>query len=156
MIIEKLANNSASRLSSVFPRSSGPKKKVKVLIYPVLPDFRKSIAFWKVSRLHQFVLMIRATYRWRWVQNIGGMTLTGKTEVLGEKPVPAPLCSTQFSHGLIWDRARASAVKGGRITAWATAQPNSTKIKLQRLNSYLTENTVCLHKKGQSLNMIRK
>ena len=31
------------------------------------------------------------------------MTLTGKNEVMGEKPVTAPLCPPQISHGLIWD-----------------------------------------------------
>jgi hypothetical protein len=34
----------------------------------------------------------------------------GKTEVLGEKPVPVPLCPPQIPHGLTRDRTRASAV----------------------------------------------
>jgi hypothetical protein len=37
----------------------------------------------------------------------------GKTEVLGEKPVPVPLCP----HGLIRDRTRAADVRGRRLTA---------------------------------------
>jgi hypothetical protein len=41
----------------------------------------------------------------------------GKTEVLGEKPVPVPLCPPQIPHGLTRDRARASAVRGRRLTA---------------------------------------
>ena len=32
----------------------------------------------------------------------------GKTEVLGEKPVPVPLCPPQISHELAWNRTRAS------------------------------------------------
>ena len=47
----------------------------------------------------------------------GGMTLTGKTEVLGEKLVPVPLCPPQIPHGLTWNRTRASAVRGLRQTA---------------------------------------
>jgi hypothetical protein len=41
----------------------------------------------------------------------------GKTEVLGEKPVPVPICPPQISHGLTWDRSRASEVTGPRLTA---------------------------------------
>jgi hypothetical protein len=49
--------------------------------------------------------------------------LQGKTEVLGEKPVPVPLCSPQIPHGLTRDRTRASAVRGRQLTAWAIARP---------------------------------
>ena len=41
-----------------------------------------------------------APVEWNW---------QGKTEVLGEKPVPVPLCPPQISHGLARDRTRASA-----------------------------------------------
>jgi hypothetical protein len=47
----------------------------------------------------------------------------GKTEVLGEKPVPVPLRPPQIPHGPTRDRARASAVRGWRLTAWALARP---------------------------------
>jgi hypothetical protein len=47
----------------------------------------------------------------------------GKTEVLGEKPVPVPLCPPQIPHGLTRDRTRFSAVTGRRLTACATARP---------------------------------
>jgi hypothetical protein len=43
----------------------------------------------------------------------------GKTEVLGEKPVPVPLRPQLIPHGLARDRTRASAVRGRRLTAWA-------------------------------------
>ena len=48
----------------------------------------------------------------------------GKTEVLGEKPIPVSLCLQQIPHGLTWDRSRVSAVGGRRLTAWALARPN--------------------------------
>ena len=51
------------------------------------------------------------------------MILTGDTEVLREKPVTVPLCPPQMSHGLAWDRTRASAVKGKQLTACAMALP---------------------------------
>jgi len=40
-----------------------------------------------------------------------------KTKGQGEKPVPVPPCSSQISHGLTWDRNRASKVTGRRLTA---------------------------------------
>jgi hypothetical protein len=55
-----------------------------------------------------------APVEWNW---------QGKTEVLGEKPVPVPLCPPQIPHGLTRYRPRASAVGGRRLTAWAMARP---------------------------------
>ena len=51
-----------------------------------------------------------APVEWNW---------QGKTEVLGEKPVPVPLCPPQIPHGLTRD----SAVRGRRLTAWVMARP---------------------------------
>jgi hypothetical protein len=50
----------------------------------------------------------------------------GKTEYLGEKPVPEPLCPPQIPHGLKQARTRASEVRGRRITARAMARPFTT------------------------------
>jgi hypothetical protein len=55
-----------------------------------------------------------APVEWNW---------QGKTEVLGEKPVPVPLCPPQIPHGLTRDRTRASAVRAWRLTPWAMARP---------------------------------
>jgi len=38
-----------------------------------------------------------------WVWSVGGMILTGKTEVLGEKPVTVTLLTPQMLHVLAWD-----------------------------------------------------
>jgi hypothetical protein len=43
------------------------------------------------------------------------MKLTGKYQVLGEKPVPVP---QQIPHGLTRDRTRASAVRDKRLTSY--------------------------------------
>jgi hypothetical protein len=47
----------------------------------------------------------------------------GKTEELGEKPVPVPLCPPQIPHGLTRAWTQASAVRGRRLTTWAMARP---------------------------------
>jgi len=52
--------------------------------------------------------------------------IDGETEVLGEKPVPVPLCSPQIWHWPVWDQDRASAMTG---LSHNTA-PLKTKIKL--------------------------
>ena len=44
------------------------------------------------------------------------MVVTGKTDVLGEKPVPVPLFPPQIPQGMTWNRRQASAVTGRRIT----------------------------------------
>jgi hypothetical protein len=69
-----------------------------------------------VSILHipQMIWVWRATVEWYW---------QGKTEELGEKPVPVPLCPPQIPHGLTQAWTRASAVRGRWLTTWAMARP---------------------------------
>jgi hypothetical protein len=50
--------------------------------------------------------------------------LARKTEVLGEKPAPAPLYPPQIPHGLTWALTRAAAVGSRRLTAWAMTRPS--------------------------------
>jgi hypothetical protein len=38
-----------------------------------------------------------------WVWSSGRMILIGENEVLGEKPLPMPLCLPHIPHGLAWD-----------------------------------------------------
>ena len=66
------------RKADVFNFANPLKTNGKVLSYPMLPDFRKSIAVWKVPRLRPFALLVRAARRWRWVTCIGGMLLQRK------------------------------------------------------------------------------
>jgi hypothetical protein len=40
----------------------------------------------------------------------------GKPKIIGEKPVPVPLCPPQIPHGLTRARTQASAVRGRRLT----------------------------------------
>jgi hypothetical protein len=56
---------------------------------------------------------------WVWIVTVEYWQ--GKTEELGEKPVPMPLCPPQIPHGLTRSRTRASAVRGRRLTTWGTA-----------------------------------
>jgi hypothetical protein len=68
----------------------------------------------------------------RWYMSVYGAAVEwywqGKTEGLGEKPVPVPLCSPQNPHELPWAQTRASAVRNRRLTAWAMARPAQSVI----------------------------
>jgi hypothetical protein len=60
------------------------------------------------------------------LESNGGMIYwQGKTEELGEKPVPVPFCPPQIPYGLTRARTRASVVRGQRLTTWAMARPKS-------------------------------
>jgi hypothetical protein len=80
-----------------------------------------------------------AQVEWKW---------QGKTEVLGEKPVPVPLCPPQIAHVLIRDLTRTSAVGGRQLTSWAMARPArlltvSPPLYLPNFPSILLK--ICLH-----------
>jgi hypothetical protein len=60
------------------------------------------------------------------LESDGGMILTGENAEFGEKPVPVPLCPPQIPHGMTRAPTRASAVRGRRLTAWATARDSFT------------------------------
>jgi hypothetical protein len=86
----------------------------------------------QMLRAHRSLEAYCATLWWRWlvlffVSPCNGAPVEwnwqGKTEVLGENPVPVPLCPPQIPHGLNRDRTRASVVRGRRLTAWAMARP---------------------------------
>jgi hypothetical protein len=58
------------------------------------------------------------------LESDGGMICwQGKTEELGEKPVPVPLYPPKIPHWLIRARTQASAVRGRRLTTWGMARP---------------------------------
>jgi hypothetical protein len=83
-----------------------------------------------------------------------GWNWQGKTEVLGEKPVPVPLCPPQIPHRLTRDQTLASALGGQRLTAWAMAQP-CRSLLLPNRNLILERGLLCfLMSKIQSRNYI--
>jgi hypothetical protein len=57
------------------------------------------------------------------------MILTGKTEELGEKPVPVPLCPPQIPHGVTQAWTWVFVVKGQRLITWAMSQPSVSSQK---------------------------
>jgi hypothetical protein len=63
-----------------------------------------------------------APVEWNWQE---------KTEVLGEKPVPVPLCPPQIPRGLTRDRIRASGVGRRRLTVWAMARPTGLSYEVR-------------------------
>jgi hypothetical protein len=85
-----------------------------------------------VSILHipQMIWVWRAMVEWY---------IDGKTEELGEKPVPMPLCSPQIPHGLTRVRTRASAVRGRRLATWAMARPSSNLSHRQNILDLKTD-----------------
>ena len=66
--------------------------------------FPKDNFSWKAPRIRPFVL-IKAACRLSWVWNIGGMILTGETEVLGEKHYTAWVVGGWMSMEHWWNDA---------------------------------------------------
>jgi hypothetical protein len=94
-----------------FPRfkNINPEKpEVKVLFYPSLPSLQTSTTLWHVARLRTFHLQLRAPCRLKWVWDIGGMILTGKTLNAGNKTFPiANLCTRNFTQTDLGSRLEA-------------------------------------------------
>jgi len=68
-------------------------KKVKLIFYPILPDFPNSIVFWKAPEHGLLVHLEIAACRWRWVWNTDGIVQMGenRSRLMGGKPVSFPL-----------------------------------------------------------------
>jgi hypothetical protein len=65
-----------------------------------LHDMRKGTALFDGSQASPACPSDKILLRCRWVFSIGGVILTGETEVLGEWPVPVPLCPRHIWPGL--------------------------------------------------------
>jgi hypothetical protein len=119
-------------------------------------EIRQGIAFLS-SFFNSFVLYVSPFFWWRALQQVlrthrsleaysvlpcNGAPVEwnwqGKTEVLGEKPVPVPLCPPQISPGLTRDRTRVSAVRSRRLTAWAMVRPSSLITSSVKIVNQLT------------------
>ena len=91
----------------------------------MVPDFCKSIDFWKLPRVGLFVRLVRGKMQMK----RGGALVEGnwreETNVFWERYVPVPICPPPISRGLTWDRIRAFAVRGWRLTAWLIIRPVS-------------------------------
>ena len=59
---------------------------------------------------------------------IGGLTLTGKTGIQGEKFATVTFCPTLITHGLPWEWTRVFAEKKRRLTHRAAAWPLHCKL----------------------------
>lgn len=80
-----------------------------------IPRFTKKHCVWKFSRLGQFVCIVAATCRWRWVWGIGGMILAGENRRTRKKFYPMLLCRPHIRHGLTlhWSRAFSTRLSHG-------------------------------------------
>ena len=107
-------------------------KILKVFSYPLIPNFRNSIAFWKFPRLWPLVLLSKVVSTRRWVWSICGILLTGENCSTRRKVWPSPTFPIQIAHGLGWNRTRTSAVRNGQLTARAVAGPSRLRLKWVR------------------------
>ena len=71
------------------------------LFYPMLHDFRKIIAFWKVPRFRPFVLLVWVTCKWIWEWSIGGMIQRRKNLITGIRRETCPHASLSTTN-LAW------------------------------------------------------
>jgi hypothetical protein len=95
----------------------------------------KAFLCFKILRLHQFVLLVRAMCRWRWVWSIAGMILTGETEVLGQKYYTALVVDVWMSMGHWWnDTDRGNWITGRQTCPSATTNPIQNILKIKKLN----------------------
>jgi hypothetical protein len=69
--------------TAIVSSKPGEVRRLCVFFYPVFPDIQRSAAFWKVPELCPFALLVRATFRRRWVWSIGGIILTGESRSTG-------------------------------------------------------------------------
>jgi len=76
----------------------------------------------------------RATVEWYW---------QGKTEELGEKPVPVPLCPPQIPHGLTGSLTRVSKMRGLRPTAVPWLPPAVKEWKVKIYNTIILPAVLC-------------
>jgi len=94
---------------SMLKLSAIPVMKTKeVLFYPVFPNYRKSIAIWKVPRHRPFILLVRTTLRLIRVRSIGGMIIDRvKPQYSEETAARYHFVHHKISYKLTWDRIRA-------------------------------------------------
>jgi hypothetical protein len=83
------------------------------------------------------------------------MKLTWKTEELGDKLVPVPICPPKIPHGLTRNRTWASAVRGQRLTAWAWAVLLNIQVFLDVSISLCKQfqifRKIVVHRQGQAV-----
>jgi hypothetical protein len=133
----------------VWHRSCTVHLNLKVLI-PRNHNAKYLFLWWRAPqqmlRTHRSLKAYCATLWWRWLVFSFFLVMEhrwneidrGKTEVLGENPIPVPLCPPQIPHGPTLDRTRASAARGRRLTAWAMARPlKRVKQQFWSLSSYV-------------------
>lgn len=114
------------------------KTKKKVLFYPIFPNSRKNIAFWKVPRHRPFILLVRRTLRLIRVRSIGGMIIDGvKPKYSGEKA--ARYQSVHHKSHINWPGIKPGPSKITRLrpTAGAMGRPLKTQLTLHYINFHV-------------------
>jgi hypothetical protein len=115
----------------------------------MLPDFRNSNAFWKVSRLHPFVLLVRTALRWS-AFSAGRMILTGEGSKYSGKTCPGASVSTTNPKRTCPRLNPRSLQRDRRLKAWAAINWHC----IQRFSLYIIVNTRIFHQKRLSVNAV--
>jgi hypothetical protein len=114
--------------------SKSLRTKNESIFCPMLRDFRKSFAFWKVSRLRPFVRRVRATCRWRWVCSFCGMIRRGENRSTRRQTYPnITLSTTNFTWTVLGSNP---GLCGERPTTNRLSDGTTFRTKLNLINSF--------------------
>ena len=123
--------------SSLIRSTGGKSPSSSIWNFLQVPDISSPLAqicssapcslFW----VHHLTVPSIARIIWRqkqtceWIWCIGGLTLRGKTWVLGGETAPVPLFTPKIPHGQAWDWILASALRGRQmIDSWRDDVPS--------------------------------
>jgi hypothetical protein len=69
----------------------------------------------------------------------------GKTEELGKRPIPVPLCPPQIPHGMTRAWTRVSEIRCRRLTTWAIARsPGQLRLGTTTFHGRVLKSTACV------------
>jgi hypothetical protein len=140
-ITAKLHGVTSNNTTVLFIHS--PKYNVRLLLYLVLPDIRKSLKF---SKLRPLVLPMPAVLRWWWrcVWSISGMIMTEENRSTRSETFPtATLSTTKFTRTSPESKTvlRVETVATNRLSHGTTLKPAVRPNMFKKITSCLTENT---------------
>ena len=123
---------------------SSLKKSESTFLYSA-PRFTKQHSFLEGFHVRSLCFSVKSNmYIKMSMQHWRNDTDRENRSIRKKKPVSGPLCPPKISHGVTWNRAQASAVKGRQVSAWTTT--SKTEINLhyvERTSSYLAVNIFC-------------
>jgi len=111
-------------------------KKVESTFLYNSPRFMEQHSFLEGSHFRSLCFYVHSNmYMKRSSQHWSNDTERGKPKYSEKKPVSGPLCPPKISHGVTWDWAQASAVKGRQVNHGTTSK--TTEPILRRKNQFV-------------------